>query len=129
MFIEKKKTDALKDFINGFEVVVMCKFDDGSIMCEELKNLFAENARFLVDIPEKEEPKQPAKVVVEDKQTPEPEEPAKEPQKSKKQIIRELIEEGMSNQKIIKQTGFNPQLIYQVRYEIKKEKGEYPTRA
>lgn len=98
-------------------------------MCEELKNLFAENARFLVDIPEKEEPKQPAKVVVEDKQTPEPEEPAKEPQKSKKQIIRELIEEGMSNQKIIKKTGFNPQLIYQVRYEIKKEKGEYPTRA
>ena len=83
MFIEKKMVDALIDFKNGLEVVVMCKFDDGSIMCEELKNMFAENARFLVDVPENKQPKQPVIPVVKDKPKPEQEEPAKEPQKSK----------------------------------------------
>lgn len=132
MFIEKKMTDALSDFANGLDVRVMNDLVDGTAMFERLSFYFPEGTRFLVDVPE--EAAAPEEVPVEEPisdQSETKEEilvPIEKP-KSKKQIVRELMEQGLTNQEIIKKTGFNDNTVYQVRYEIKKEKGEYPTGA
>ena len=129
MFIEKKMIDALKDFANGLDVRVMDELVDGTTMFERLSTFFPEGTRFLVDVPEEVKAEDPVEETVPDQ--PEPKEeilvPIQQP-KSKKQIVRELMEQGLTNQEIIKKTGFNGNTVYQVRYEMKKEKGEYPTR-
>ena len=132
MFIEKKMIDALSDFANGLDVRVMSDLVDGTAMFERLSFYFPEGTRFLVDVPE--EAAAPEEVPVEEP-IPDHKEPKEEilvpiqQPKSKKQIVRELMEQGLTNQEIIKKTGFNDNTVYQVRYEMKKEKGEYPTGA
>lgn len=130
--VEKSMLEALKDYANGLEVIVMGELVDGGIMSERLEHFFLDDTRFLVKVPV--EPaaaitnELPSEEVVQEEaqeQDPVPEEKPK----SKKQIVRELMEQGLSNKEIIKQTGFNDNTVYQVRYELKKEKGEYPTRA
>ena len=126
MFIEKKMIDALSDFANGLDVRVMSDLVDGTAMFERLSFYFPEGTRFLVDVPEEAAEEEP----IPDHKEPKEEilVPIQQP-KSKKQIVRELMEQGLTNQEIIKKTGFNDNTVYQVRYEMKKEKGEYPTGA
>lgn len=133
MFIEKKMIDALMDYANGLDVRVMDELVDGTTMFERLSTFFQEGTRFLVDVPEEVKAEEPAKAPAEEPVV-EHEElkeeflvPIQQP-KSKKQIVRELMEQGLTNQEIIKKTGFNDNTVYQVRYEMKKEKGDYPTR-
>ena len=132
MFIEKKMTDALSDFANGLDVRVMDELVDGTTMFEKLSTFFSESTRFLVDVPEEATVPEEAP---EEEPIPDHTEPKEEilvpieKPKSKKQIVRELMEQGLTNQEIIKKTGFNDNTVYQVRYEMKKEKGEYPTGA
>ena len=132
MFIEKKMIDALSDFANGLDVRVMSDLVDGTAMFERLSLYFPEGTRFLVDVPEEAAApvETPEEEPIPDHTEPKEEilVPIQQP-KSKKQIVRELMEQGLTNQEIIKKTGFNDNTVYQVRYEMKKEKGEYPTGA
>ena len=51
MLVEKKMSEALKDFNKGKKVLVLNTFDDGSMSCEKLEDLFSEDTHFLVDVP------------------------------------------------------------------------------
>lgn len=133
MLVEMKLSAALKNAANGIPVKVMA-YKDGICVVQDFEDLLPVNARFLVDIPEEVAAADPVEVPVEEPISDQPETkeeilvPIEKP-KSKKQIVRELMEQGLTNQEIIKKTGFNDNTVYQVRYEMKKEKGEYPTGA
>lgn len=129
MLVEMKLSAALKNAANGIPVKVMA-YKDGICVVQDFEDLLPASSRFLVDVPEEVKAVDPVEEPIPDQ--PETKEeilvPIEKP-KSKKQIVRELIEQGLTNQEIIKRTGFDGKLVYQVRYEMKKEKGEYPTRA
>ena len=133
MLVEMKLSAALKNAANGIPVKVMV-YKDEICMVQDFEDLLPASSRFLVDIPEEVAAAAPVEVPVEEpiSDQAEPKEeilvPIEKP-KSKKQIVRELMEQGLTNQEIIKKTGFNDNTVYQVRYEMKKEKGEYPTGA
>lgn len=51
MLVEKKLSEALKDFDNGKAVLVLTTMVDGSVCCDKLENLFPEDTHFLVNVP------------------------------------------------------------------------------
>lgn len=51
MLVEKKLSEALKDFDNGKAVLVLTTMVDGSVCCDRLEDLFPEDTHFLVNVP------------------------------------------------------------------------------
>lgn len=51
MLVEKKLSEALKDFDNGKVVLVLTTMVDGSVCCDRLEDLFPEDTHFLVNVP------------------------------------------------------------------------------
>ena len=51
MLVEKKLSEALKDFDKGKQVLVLTTMVDGSVCCDRLENLFPEDTHFLVNVP------------------------------------------------------------------------------
>lgn len=117
MLIENTREEAMKAFLNGRKVRVLMDLGDGSWDVDALEGLLPEeDFHYLVDVPDCENPQleqsseeTPVSVPVQEA----PEVGAVAPkEKTKKEIVLELAEKGLSTSEIAKQTGIKYSTVY-----------------
>lgn len=150
MLVEKALNQALIDYTKGKKVYIVQEYDDKSMDISDLADFLEDKSvRMLVDVPAVDNPEFKEAVCEmtdgSSSQTEEPKEaPQKEsqersaepkdcgggntepPQRAKKEIVEELVLQGLSNSEIVEKTGIKYQTVYLYAKQVRDNQPKKP---